>query len=85
MAEYLVELYVAQSDDRTARELAERARAAAAELTINGSPVRCVSSIFVPDDETCLQLYEAPSADVVREAVRSSGGHCEHISPATSV
>jgi hypothetical protein len=84
MAEYIVELYVAQNDDRTARELAQRARAAAADLTREGSPVTCVSSVYVPDDETCLQLFQATSAEVVREAVQRAGGHCEHISPATS-
>ena len=84
MAEYLVELYVAQDDDRTARELADRARRAAADLTREGTPVRCVSSVFVSDDETCLQLYQASSVEAVREAVHRAGGHGEHISPATS-
>jgi hypothetical protein len=85
MAEFLVELYVTQDvDDRTARRLADRALSAAVDMTRDGSPVRCLGSIVVPDDETCLQLFEAPSVDVVRDAVHRAGLHCEHISAATS-
>jgi hypothetical protein len=84
MAEFLVELYVAQDDARTAQVLAERAQTAAADLTREGSPVRCVRSIFVPEDETCLQLYQAPSVELVQEAVHRVGGRCEHISAASS-
>jgi len=84
MAEFLVELYVAHDDVLTARTLARRAQGAAVELTREGSPVRCVASVVVPDDETCLQLYQAPSIEVVQEAVRRAGLRSEHISSATS-
>ncbi len=84
MAEFLVELYVAHDDVLTARTLARRAQGAAVELTSEGSPVRCVASVVVPDDETCLQLYQAPSIEVVREAVHRAGLRSEHISSATS-
>ena len=30
-------------------------------------------AIFVPEDETCFFLYEAESADAVREATRLAG------------
>jgi Protein of unknown function (DUF4242) len=33
-----------------------------------GIPVRFVRSVFVPEDEACFYLYEAPSAEVVRQA-----------------
>ena len=68
MTEYLVELYVAQGDHRVAQQQAERARRASAELTLAGRHVRCLRSIFVPEDETCFLLYEAYSADMVAEA-----------------
>jgi hypothetical protein len=29
--------------------------------------------IFVPEDEACFYLYEAPSADAVRQAARDAG------------
>jgi SAM-dependent methyltransferase len=84
MAEYLVELYVPQGDHRSARLHAERAEQASAELAREGRQVRCVRSIFVPEDETCFLLYEATSADLVAEAVQRAGLRHEHISAATS-
>ena len=84
MAEYLVELYVAQGDHATARRQVERAERAGVELTGEGSAVRCLRSIFVPEDETCFLLYEAASADLVAEAVRRAGLRHEHISVAST-
>ncbi len=84
MAEYLVELYVAQGDHDTARQYAARAELTAAELTRAGRPVRCVRSIFVPEDDTCFLLVEADSADLVAEAMGHAGLRHEHISTAVS-
>ena len=84
MAEYLVELYVAQGDQNVAQRHAESAEQAGAELTREGRPVRCLRSIFVPEDETCFLLFDAPSADLVAEVVHRAGLRHEHISAATS-
>ena len=84
MAEYLVELYVAQGDHLAAQRHADRAQQAGDELTREGRLVRCLRSIFVPEDETCFLLYEAPSADVVVEAMQRAGLRHQHISAATS-
>src|SRR5262245_51919637 len=84
MAEYLVELYVAHGDHAAARQQAERAEQAGADLTREGRPVQCLRSIFVPEDDTCFLLFEAPSADLVAETVRRAGLRHEHISAATS-
>ncbi len=84
MAEYLVELYAAQGDRDVALRHAESAEQAGAELTREGRPVRCLRSIFVPEDETCFLLFDAPSADLVAEAVHRAGLRHEHISAATS-
>jgi SAM-dependent methyltransferase len=84
MAEYLVELYVAHGDHVAAQQHAERAEHASAELTREGHSVRCLRSIFVPEDETCFLLYEASSAEVVAEAVQRAGLRHDHISAATS-
>jgi hypothetical protein len=70
MAEFLVELYVGRTDAAAVESGAERARLGAAELTREGVPVCFMRSIFVPDDETCFFLFEAPSADVVRAAAQ---------------
>jgi SAM-dependent methyltransferase len=84
MAEYLVELYVAHGDHVAALQHTERAEQASAELTREGHSVRCLRSIFVPEDETCFLLYEASSAEVVAEAMQRAGLRHDHISAATS-
>ena len=84
MPEFLVELYVAHDDHDAARRQAERADQAAAELTGEGRPVQCLRSIFVPEDETCFLLYEAPSIEAVEDAVRRAGLPLTHVSAAES-
>lgn len=64
MAEFVAELYVARADAAGAARNAEGARRAAEELG-----VRYVRAIFMPEDETCFLIYEAASAEAVREAV----------------
>jgi hypothetical protein len=70
MAEFLVELYVPRTDDAAVKRGAANARRAAKKLTREGTPVRYLRSIFVPEDETCFYLYEAETAEAVREAAR---------------
>ena len=65
-----MERYVAGADAAIIDLTVERSRAAADELTREGVPVRYVRSIFLPDDETCFDLYEAESVDAVREMAR---------------
>src|SRR5437764_502517 len=66
MAEFLVELYVSSRNAAAVERGAARARVAAEELTREGTPVRYLRSIFVPEDETCFYLCDACSADTVR-------------------
>ena len=82
MAEFLVEVYLSRCDGVEAR--AAQAREAAEGLTREGTSVRYLSSIFVPEDETCFYLYEAPSPDVVREAARRAGFVSERVTEAVS-
>ena len=84
MAEFLVEVYLRHDNPQAARLHTERAERAAADLDREGQAVRCLSSIFVPEDETFLLLFRAPSAEVVEEAVNRAGLRCEHISAAAS-
>jgi hypothetical protein len=84
MAEYLVELYVSHGDDAAAQQQAARAEQASAELTRAGSPVRCLHSIFVAEDETSFLHFEAGSAELVVEVLDRAGLRPEHISLATS-
>jgi len=71
--EFIAELYVSRVDAAGAEGLSRRVGAAAEELTREGTPVRYLRSIFVPDDETCFVLCEATSARAVCEtAARAS-------------
>jgi Protein of unknown function (DUF4242) len=76
---FLVESYLpaAGADDRVG--IAARARAAADELAREVAHVRYVEAIFVPEDEMCLLVYEADSAELVREAGRRAGIACERV------
>jgi hypothetical protein len=85
MPEFLVETYVARGERHSAEQYAAQAARAADTLTRRGDPVRCLRTIVVPEDETCLLLFEAPSAAVVQEALDTAGLRAEHISAATSV
>ena len=58
---------VARALRRSGRELRE------------GQPVRYVRSLFVPGDETCLDLFVASSAEAVGEATRRAGVSYERI------
>ena len=70
MAEFLVEFYLSRTDRAATQAGADRTCLAAEELTRRGTPVRYLSSIFVPEDETCFHLFEATSADAVREVAQ---------------
>jgi hypothetical protein len=58
---YLVETYLARgrARERAARE--RRARSAADELTDGRTRVRFDRSIYVPEDEICFFVFDAPS------------------------
>jgi hypothetical protein len=69
---YLVETYLARgrAGDRAARE--RRARSAAGQLTKGTSRVRFDRSIYVPEDEICFFVFDAPSSrDVALVAQRA--------------
>ncbi len=53
--------------------MAERARRAAEVLGAGGAPVRFLRSVYVPEDDTCFLLYEAPAEDIVAAALARAG------------
>jgi hypothetical protein len=61
MPSYLVETYLGRgrAGERPARE--RRARSAAEELAEGGTRVRFNRSIYVPEDEICFFVFDAPS------------------------
>jgi hypothetical protein len=54
-------------------DLGARARSARTTASPAGTPVRYLRSIFVPGDEMCFHLFDARSAEAVREAIERVG------------
>ena len=55
------------------RAVEARARRAADDLAGAGTDVQYVRAIFVPEDELCLHLVDAASAEVANDLVRRAG------------
>ena len=66
MAEFPLKFYVSRTNTAAAR-CEGRARVAAEGLNREGTPIRFLRSIVVPEGETCFYLYEAASVEAVRE------------------
>jgi hypothetical protein len=84
VAEFLLELYVPKEDGRAVEVGAGRARRAAEEMSREGTLVRYLRSIFVPEDETCFYLYEAASAEDVAKAARRAALPFERVAEAVT-
>lgn len=74
MPRYLLESYAA-----TSLEAFEDARRRARLTAESGDGVRYVDTTYLPDDETVLHLFDAPSADVLEDAARRKGLEFERI------
>ena len=61
MPNYLVETYLSRglAGERASRE--QRARSAAAQLAEEGTCINFDRSIYVPEDEICFFVFDAPS------------------------
>ncbi|HXV33613.1 MAG TPA: nickel-binding protein [Gaiellaceae bacterium] len=85
MPRYLAELYLPRACSGSLREAVARARAAAEAMTREGTPIHHLRAIFLGDDEVCLHLYEAGSAELVREASRRAAIPVERVIEAEDV
>jgi hypothetical protein len=79
MGRYLAELYLPKGAASEVAAATARARAAAAGAEDEGMPIRCLRSIFVPEDETWFLLYEAPTSEAVRRAVERAQLTCARV------
>jgi hypothetical protein len=70
---YLVELQRPELGWPELSTVAGRARDAAAAVTGPGRPVQFLRSVYVPEDGTCVFLYEGRSAADVRLAAEALG------------
>ena len=65
MKSYVVELQLPAGGADDVAAAGERARIAAEQLTREGTAVRCVRSVYLPEEDTCLLVFEAPTPEAV--------------------
>jgi hypothetical protein len=74
---FLVEIYTPAAADMA--DIGARTRSAGTTASGDGGPVRYLRSIFVPVDEMCFHLFQASSAEAVRQAVERVGLSADRI------
>ncbi len=67
MPTYLVERYWPGVTIERLLQALERSHRVTAEMSNEGTRVRDISSILIPDEEVVFSVYEGPSAAAVRE------------------
>jgi hypothetical protein len=72
---HLVELHRPQGGWGELQAAAAQARSAAEQVSSEGTPVRFLRSIFVPDDETCFHLFEGTAEAVAEASGRTVTGY----------
>lgn len=83
MPVFLVESYLPDSADAF-EEAPASARKAAELAAREGVSVRYLRTTLVPADETCLHLFEGPSAAVIEAVAARAGLACDRIVEALS-
>jgi hypothetical protein len=76
---FIVERYLPPEHHWELAAAADNDRRAAERMTAAGAPARHLSTIYVPSDESCLSLFDAPSADALRQAQERAGIAFERI------
>jgi antirestriction protein ArdC len=84
MVEFLVETYAPCETPSAAARHAEDVARAAALLTETGAVVRLQRAIFLPEDDIAVYLFQAPSANAVRDAMTRAGLRSDRITEAVS-
>ena len=70
MPSYIVETYIPRARARDAAAAGSRARAAAEDLSAEGTAIRYVRTTHLPADETCFHVVEASAQEDVDELCR---------------
>jgi hypothetical protein len=82
MRDFVGEQYLSAGDPQAAERSARAARNATEQLTVEGTRVRYVRSIFVPEDETCMHMYRADSVEAVHAAATRASLRLDRIAEA---
>ncbi len=67
MPTYLVERYWPGVTSELLLEALNRGRRAMEQMSVEGTPVRDITSILIPREEVVFSVYEGPSANAVRQ------------------
>ena len=70
---YMVERTLAGITNEQLAGAQQAAIASAQKSTTDGTPVRYIRSTFVPGEARCMCLFEAKTADAVRDVNESAG------------
>jgi hypothetical protein len=73
VTQFLVEVFAPRLTAVDLAEAEERARAAAERVSRKDVSVSYLRATYVPEDETCFYLFEAPSAELVARASAVAG------------
>jgi len=88
VATFLIETYLSRERAADVEQQAASLEGVIAAIVAARSGARAhlrhVRSYFVPDDETCFHVIEAPSADVVAEIARRAGLTVDRVVEASS-
>ena len=84
MPYFVVEESAAGLGSRELDDVVDRAQAAAEGMAAEHVLVRFVRSVFVPEDELCLHLFEAPSSDAATAVARRAGIVSQRVLVATT-
>jgi hypothetical protein len=82
--DFLVEVYIPRGMDTPATPSRKDIARVTEQLRREGTRVRLVRSIFVPQDETCFYLFRALNGEAVREAGTRAGLHFDRVLEARS-
>jgi hypothetical protein len=85
MVEFLIETYASRETANAVAVQVQEITHAAEQVSEQGTEVRFVLAIFVPEDESCFYLYESPCAAAVREAATRAHLPSERITEAISI
>ena len=76
---FLVEHYRPGITAEAFRAAMARVRASAAAMRRDGSPIRCVHSTLVPEDEAMLSVIDAASSELVEQLFARAGVRVDRI------